>query len=206
MRNLRHIAASLPEAFGGSRRDDPGACCDVADGVADPPPFAEAEPAARDPAIATVEAAQMETEALVRHIVARYHEVHRREIVELVRLARRVEAAHGGHPAAPLGLADLLARVRSEMEEHLKKEEEGLFPMILDGHPDLDAAIDILRADHADHGERLRRLAVLTRDHTPPADACRTWRALAAGTRKFADDLRAHIDLEDSVLFPRFSR
>ena len=69
---------------------------------------------------------------------------------------------------------------------------------------DLAAAIEIMRDDHDAHGERLSRLAQLTNGHTPPADACGTWRALTAGTRKFATDLRAHIDLENDVLFPRF--
>ena len=146
----------------------------------------------------------MDSAALVHHILERYHEVHRREIPELIRLARRVEATHHDHPAAPLGLADLLARVRSEMEQHLEKEEQGLFPMILDGHPDLGPAIAIMRDDHDDHGERLRQIEALTHDHTPPDDACGSMAALYAGTRKFADDLRAHIDLENDVLFPRF--
>ncbi len=35
-----------------------------------------------------------EPSALIDHILARYHEVHRRELPELIRLARRVEAVH----------------------------------------------------------------------------------------------------------------
>jgi regulator of cell morphogenesis and NO signaling len=35
-----------------------------------------------------------------------------------------------------------------------------------------------------------------------PELACGTWRALCAGTAKFADDLREHIRLENDVLLP----
>ena len=201
MPSLRQIAAFLTGAGGRSRGDEPGP---RRDGEPAPPEAVPIEPSIAaeiegpDPAL-------MDSGALVRHIVARYHEVHRREIGELIRLARRVEATHADHPAAPLGLADLLARVRGEMDEHMKKEEEGIFPMFLDGHPDLGPAIDIMRDDHDAHGERLRRLEALTRNHTPPGDACEGWRALYAGTRKFAADLREHIGLENDVLFPRFA-
>ena len=44
--------------------------------------------------------------ALIDHILARYHETHRRELPELARLARRVEAVHAEHAEAPHGLAD----------------------------------------------------------------------------------------------------
>jgi regulator of cell morphogenesis and NO signaling len=46
--------------------------------------------------------------ALCDHIVERYHDVHRRELPELIGLARRVEAAHADHPLVPKGLADAL--------------------------------------------------------------------------------------------------
>ena len=49
--------------------------------------------------------------ALCDHIVERYHDVHRRELPELIKLARRVEAVHRDHPLAPRGLADALEAV-----------------------------------------------------------------------------------------------
>lgn len=48
------------------------------------------------------------TDALVDHILNLYHEVHRRELPELIRLARKVEAVHVGRAEAPRGLADAL--------------------------------------------------------------------------------------------------
>src|SRR5690242_4892938 len=49
-----------------------------------------------------------ETAALIDYILAHYHEVHRQELPELIRLARRVEQVHRGRPAVPAGLADVL--------------------------------------------------------------------------------------------------
>ena len=39
----------------------------------------------------------------------------------------------------------------------------------------------------------LRQLEALTNNHTPPADACTSWHALYAGTRKLVDDVKAKV-------------
>jgi hemerythrin-like domain-containing protein len=144
-----------------------------------------------------------ETGALIDHIIARYHEAHRAQVPELIRLARRVGAVHRAHPDAPRGLADLLTRIEWEMGDHMQKEEQGLFPMLREGHgPTM--AMELMRDEHDDHGARLRELDAITHGHEPPEDACNSWRALYTGTAQFAEDLVQHIHLENNVLFPRF--
>ncbi len=148
-----------------------------------------------------------ETPDLVAHILTRYHETHRRELPELVKLARRVEAVHRAHPQAPAGLADLLERARAELEAHMAKEEQVLFPAMREGYQgSLDMPIRVMRHEHDGHGEILRALAAITGGFALPADACRSWQALYAGAEKLADDLTQHIHLENNVLFPRFER
>jgi len=138
-------------------------------------------------------------------IEARYHAVHRRELPELVRLARRVEAVHKDKPDVPRGLADLLERMSAELESHMQKEEAILFPLMRrGGHPMIAQPIAAMLSEHDDHGVHLRTLDRLTGDFTAPEYACPTWRALYAGAKKLADDLTQHIHTENNVLFPRF--
>jgi len=145
-------------------------------------------------------------EPLIEHILERYHETHRRELPELILMARRVEEVHAGHAELPEGLSLLLAHIAEAIEEHMQKEERILFPMIRAGMGRMAVGpISVMRHEHVEHGERLRQLEELTRDHTPPADACNTWRALYAGTRKLVDDVMQHIHLENNVLFPQFA-
>ena len=142
---------------------------------------------------------------LVDHILTRYHAVHREQLPELIRLARKVEQVHGDRPDCPLGLADHLTAMAQELESHMRKEEDVLFPMIVRGHGAMAGApISVMRMEHDDHGIALRRLEELTDGITPPRAACTTWRALYAGLRTFRQDLMAHIHTENNILFERF--
>ncbi|SKA12167.1 regulator of cell morphogenesis and NO signaling [Enhydrobacter aerosaccus] len=209
-RTVGEIAAALPGATAVFRRFGIDFCCkgDIALGDsarARGVDVTEVEQALSELSEAKAPA-PMDTVELIEHILARYHEVHRRELPELVQLARKVEQVHAGKPHAPVGLADLLERMMRELHQHMCKEELILFPAMTQGAKGLDAPISRMRHEHNDHGEALRELETLTEGFTVPAGACRTWQALYAGTSKLADDLMQHIYLENIVLFPRFTR
>ena len=150
-------------------------------------------------------AAPQGADALITLIETRYHQAHRRELPELIRLARRVEAVHRAVASAPIGLADRLERVAAELESHMQKEEQILFPLMRQGgNPAIGGPIRRMTAEHDDHGAHLRAIETLTDDFTPPDEACTTWRALYTATHKFVYDLVEHIHIENNQLFPRF--
>ncbi len=138
---------------------------------------------------------------LIDHILTRFHARHREQLPELIRLAR-VEQVHGQRPDCPLGLADHLTDMLGELETHMQKEEQVLFPMLSRGlHAAAGRPIAVMRAEHDDHGVALQRLAALTNGITLPRAACNTWRALYLGLRTLREDLMEHIHLENNVLF-----
>jgi regulator of cell morphogenesis and NO signaling len=142
---------------------------------------------------------------LIKLILTRYHETHRREFPQAIRLARKVEAVHAGDPGAPRGLADHLAFMADDLESHQQREEQVLFPMILSGgSPMIRFPIRRMMDEHTDVEEQLARLRSLTRDFEPPQGACETWRALMTACRKLDSDLREHMRLENEVLFAPF--
>jgi len=146
-----------------------------------------------------------ETSTLIEHIVENYHEAHRREMPELVALARMVEDLHGTDPAAPHGLADALAVMTDALEAHMQHEEEQLFPALAHGHIEaISEPIAGIRDDHQEHEQALARIAAITHGFRLPPDACGPWKRLYAGTRKLVEDLDEHFYLESEVLFPRF--
>lgn len=147
-----------------------------------------------------------ETMALIDHILARFHDVHREELEWLIPLAQKVERVHGDHEAAPLGLTEALVALADDLESHMQKEEQVLFPMMkAGGNPMIGHPIAVMRAEHAEADGLLQRVLGLTQDLTLPEGACRSWTALYTGLRKFADDLTAHMALENEVLFPRYA-
>jgi regulator of cell morphogenesis and NO signaling len=149
--------------------------------------------------------AAMSPTALIDHILTRYHAVHREQLPELIRMARRVEAVHRGHPDLPVGLADLLEQAQEELLDHMQKEEEIIFPNLKAGGTAMVAyPIGIMRQEHTSQGAMLEHLMALTHDAVPPVGACNTWRALYAGIAQLGDDLINHIHLENNVLFPQF--
>ncbi len=208
-RSLGEIAAGMPGATAVFRRHKLDFCCGGSESL---------EQAARhrglDTAPIEAELASLSSEsnpvpesvdALIQLILERYHQVHRREMPELRALAKRVESVHANHSAVPKGLSDLLARMNGEMESHMQKEEQILFPMMRSGgNPMIVHPIGVMRHEHDSHGEELNALSELTDDLTLPEDACNTWRALYAGLGKFRDDLTEHIHIENNILFPKF--
>lgn len=142
---------------------------------------------------------------LVGYVLTRFHEAHRRELPELIELARHVESVQHGHPGAPVGLTDVLRRVSEDLDLHMRKEEQMLFPMMAaGGHPHIRNPIGCMRREHDHHREVAILLDALVQGGLVPDDACTNWRALAMGLRKLIDDLMAHIRYENDVLFPRF--
>lgn len=142
------------------------------------------------------------TTELIAHILTRFHARHREQLPELIRLARRVEQVHGDRPECPVGLADHLCAMQQELESHMQKEEQVLFPMLGQGQSArVRAPIMVMRMEHDDHGRELARMEELTQGITLPRGACNTWRALYLGLRTLRDDLMQHIHLENNILF-----
>lgn len=208
-RQVAEIAAQLPGATQVFRAHKIDFCCGgqvslahAAEQRGVPLAQIEAQLAQLDSSASQV---PQETAALIDHILVRYHDTHRRELPELLRLAARVEARHAEHPQVPRGLHAALEEAAQALDEHMQKEEQILFPMMnRGGHPMISAPIGMMRHEHDDHGERLAHLEAITHDCVVPPGACASWQALYVGVRKLIDDVREHVHLENNVLFSRF--
>ena len=141
---------------------------------------------------------------LVEHILANFHEAHRRELPDLIELARKVERVHADKESVPAGLAEHLVAMRFALEIHMQKEEQILFPAILNGQGiQMRGPTMQMEREHDEHAANLQRLRELASDFLPPAEACTSWRALFLRCEQLEADIMAHIHLENHVLFPR---
>lgn len=154
-----------------------------------------------------IELGALATEELIEYIVSRFHTGHREQLPELIRLSRRVEHAHAGHARCPQGLADELEAHLQEMESHMLKEEQVLFPMLLRGmNAPAAGPITVMMFEHDQHIDAVERIHRLTHDLILPDDACNTWQRLYEGLADYAQELTQHINLENDVLFAKASQ
>ena len=104
-----------------------------------------------------------------------------------------------------------------ELREHMRKEEELLFPYIAQ----MEDAAQIKRQppepmfgsvqnpvaamimEHEASGQALEKIREVTGNYTVPADGCASYHALYQALPAFAADLHQHIHLENNILFPR---
>jgi regulator of cell morphogenesis and NO signaling len=155
---------------------------------------------------------------LVRHIVATHHEYLKLELPTLGNRMKKILSVHGPKDPETLSrMSEVFGSLRSEMELHMHKEEEVLFPFIeqygraeAQGQPmprapfgSIANPIAMMEREHVAAGEELVEIRELTHDYELPAYACTTVQALYAGLQALESDLHVHIHLENNILFPR---
>ena len=142
--------------------------------------------------------------ALLDHILQTYHRPLDEELPRIEAMARKVHRVHGDKDPERLGqmLATFLA-LKADLDQHMQKEEQILFPMIRSGQGAMAAGpIGVMEHEHDDVGNMLRTLRSVTDDYTPPDGACNTWRALWHALADLERSLHEHIHLENNILFP----
>jgi len=151
-------------------------------------------------------------EALVDHLEATHHLFLKRELPRLSELAAKVSRVHGAKHPELVEAAQVLAEIRADLEPHLRKEEEVLFPMIRSlaaatSRPTFPCGaisnpISVMEHEHTAVGALLERLRQLTGDYQAPEDTCASTRALMAGLAELEADTHLHIHKENNHLFP----
>lgn len=145
---------------------------------------------------------------LAAYIVETHHDYLRRELPRLHAMAERVAQVHGEHTPSLVEVLEVFHGLFLELDSHLRKEEQILFPAIAAASAGeaapwtFDDPVARMLEEHDDAGEALARLRELTAGYQPPAEACNTWRALFSGLEELETDLHRHIHLENHVLFP----
>jgi regulator of cell morphogenesis and NO signaling len=112
---------------------------------------------------------------------------------------------------------ELVQVLVQDLSDHLKKEEQILFPYIKymmqvkkEGQPvspppynSVNTPIRMMENEHENAGDLFKEIARLTNNYAPPDEACNTFRALYAKLEEFEQDLHQHIHLENNILHPK---
>lgn len=155
---------------------------------------------------------------LADHIEDRHHTYMKRQLPRVENLIHDVMRAHGAqHGAMLTELNRVYTGLRHEIEMHLMKEEQILFPYIREieahqrrGEPmppmhcgTVQNPIAQMEHEHDNAGDALAQMRELTNGYRCPDDACSKFRELYAALQDMEADLHEHIHLENNILFPK---
>ncbi|HWT65342.1 MAG TPA: DUF542 domain-containing protein [Terracidiphilus sp.] len=154
---------------------------------------------------------------LIQHIVRTHHQTIRQELPRFAELSQRIATKHGEKAPEYKAVARLLQDLRAEMFAHLEKEEQVLFPYIVqleeavEVHASAPAAcfrsvgqpISMMVQEHDAAQGIVSEIRGLTHGFQAPEWACSRNSAFHAGLAAFENDLNHHVHLENDLLFPR---
>ena len=171
------------------------------------------EDAAADSAAQEKDWSQAGLTELATHIEETHHTYLKKALPRLSALIAKVEAAHAARHPELLQLGKAFALLRADLEPHMMKEEQVLFPMVrkLDSRTGgsgvsggmLQGPVRVMRMEHQ-RVERLQdEIRSLTQNFTFPEDGCQTYRLMLDELKILDEDLQVHIYKENEILFAR---
>jgi regulator of cell morphogenesis and NO signaling len=150
--------------------------------------------------------------SLVDHLETTHHRYLWDELPRLSALVAKVVAVHGVRHPELHAVAARYEEARSDLEPHMSKEEQVLFPMIRElatasSAPSFHCGtlrnpISVMLREHDAVGELLAQLRQLTNGYLPPADGCASYVACFAALAELEADTHLHIHKENNLLFP----
>jgi regulator of cell morphogenesis and NO signaling len=163
------------------------------------------------------DATQWPVDFLIDYIVNTHHQYVRTMLQPITEHAAKVAHRHGETHPETIEVADIFSDIRAELESHMVKEEQILFPYIKrlsaiergdmestgGGLGSVMGPISVMEAEHENVGRAYERIHALTNGLEIPPDACTTFTLLYNELGEFEKDLHMHIHLENNVLHPR---
>jgi regulator of cell morphogenesis and NO signaling len=151
-------------------------------------------------------------ESLIQRLVREHRRWRSRDFPLIAHLFEEAQSTEGQPPClAPLRSAFL--RLCAEMEGHMTREEDVLFPAILEVQTETQAAgkgfgsirnpIGMIEQEHDWETERLEKMREIARGYLLPEEADEKLRLLFRELEALEAAMHAHTRLESSILFAR---
>lgn len=165
----------------------------------------------------TIDFKSWPTDLLIDYIEKTHHRYVEEKSTVLLAFLDKLCKVHGEHHPELFSINELFKGSAAELAQHMKKEEFILFPFVkkmetairngqaieLPPFGTVENPIAMMREEHENEGERFVKIAELSNNYTPPADACNTYKVTFAMLQEFEQDLHKHIHLENNILFPK---
>ena len=154
---------------------------------------------------------------LADYIEKKHHRYVQDKTLEIEPYLDKICKVHGENHPELFEIKEEFNKSAGELAAHMKKEELILFPFIRKlvnaklVNTKIDPAhfgtvknpIQMMMDEHTVEGHRFMKIEELSKNYTPPEDACNTYRVSFALLKEFEQDLHLHIHLENNILFPK---
>jgi regulator of cell morphogenesis and NO signaling len=166
-----------------------------------------------DPVAAVVEGMDGSLSEAVDHLLQTHHTFLKEALPRLAALLDKVVDAHVARHPELTTVRELFAEVHADLEPHLMKEEQVLFPMIKEmetsggnaefNYGTLQNPIRVMLTEHEQVLTLFERIRATTQNFKMPEDGCESYRLLLTGLDELEMDTRLHIQKENEILFPK---
>lgn len=158
---------------------------------------------------------QMGIDPLLDHLINVHHRFAKQNAETIYDLAQKVSYRHRENHPELARLAAELFLFLDDLLNHLKREEEILFPIIRQlskrrkhtAHETsfgfIMESLKVMQKEQVEAKRELKLLRELTIDYEIPPDACDSYRHLFEKLEEYEDRLIVHFHIENNVLFPR---
>lgn len=148
---------------------------------------------------------------LCDYIVNTHHAYLKKTLPDLLFYTQKIMDVHGERHHELKDVAELFAKINSELVPHLDREETLLFPAIREAvKTKSQAAINTIASEisrmHGEHesaGGAMDEINQITGNYQVPPDGCNTYMVTYKLLKEFEDDLHIHVHLENNILFPK---
>ena len=148
---------------------------------------------------------------LSEYIVNTHHKFVLKNLPELVFYTQKIANVHGDYHSELIEIAQLFETINAELLQHLKNEEEVLFPAIKEvlntnskkSKDTINSEINRMLSEHDFAGGAMDKINVISKGYKVPEDGCNTYKVAFKLLERFEDDLHTHVHLENNILFPK---
>ena len=159
--------------------------------------------------------ASWELPFLADYIINAHHSYLYENTGSIVAYAHKIATVHGVRHPELVEIAAIFDKIAEDMTNHLKEEEEVLFPAIKRAVETkktglVPAAKDIetirtsltkLSQEHEVIGDATHTIRHLAKEYAIPGDVCNTFVVTFQKLKEFEEDLHKHVHLENNILF-----
>jgi regulator of cell morphogenesis and NO signaling len=163
------------------------------------------------PALSNMNFKDWEPGFLADYIVNIHHKYVIKTLPDLVYYTNKIASVHGHNHPELIEIAKLFGEISRELQQHLQKEEEVLFPAIkaavqnntFELQSVISSEIARMSNEHEFAGGAMDKINELTTGYLVPQDGCNSYQVAFKMLKQFEDDLHIHVHLENNILYPK---